>query len=396
MRHLLVLIYILSFFSFVYGKGGAEYMKKGEILQKEYHSVVNYTNEDGHLIVEVNINDKVYRFMFDTGAPCAISENLFHQLNPKVVGTFPVRDQSGLKDSLLFVNLENLRVGNIDFIHTVALVIKDTIFSDCFKYDGIIGSNMLRKSIVQISAEDETITFTNQKNSFHLNKKHSTKLMLDKQSNPYIWLDYGNKVRDMVLFDTGFRDGVYDISLRSLHFFESKSRMDIFDYVLSDFGGNNSYGLHGIGEDTVQYMLGIPEFKLANTSFENATICSTSGISKVGTRFLMHGLVTIDYKNKKFYFEADSSKYNLSEKVLGFNPVYKDGALRVGPIWDISLKGILEKGDEILRINQENYEKIDLCELLNKPNHGDKLHVVLRDVNGNIKEVDLEKKNFTR
>ena len=80
--------------------------------------------------------------------------------------------------------------------------------------------------------------------------------------------------------------------------------------------------------------------------------------------------MTIDYGQKKFYFEAHQARQEVAEKVssIGFIPRYLSGAYRVtaiSPSSEAAEMG-LKIGDEVLQINELDLrilDRVDHCDL---------------------------------
>ena len=133
---------------------------KGGTAQKKYFTTIPYKEVKSKVIIQCLINGKPYNFIVDTGAATTITPALYKELNPEVIARVPVSDQSGIIDSLQIVSLKNVQIGDVTFNDIPAMVVKETRIFDCFKVDGLIGSNMLRSTIVQFASQTHTLTIT--------------------------------------------------------------------------------------------------------------------------------------------------------------------------------------------------------------------------------------------
>ncbi|MCD6543998.1 MAG: hypothetical protein J7K34_05770, partial [Flavobacteriaceae bacterium] len=143
----------------------------------------------------------------------------------------------------------------------------------------------------------------------------------------------------------------------------------------------------------------IPKIKIANTSFTNFVSTTTHDkYSKIGTDILEYGNITIDYINKRFYFEPiQKEEINLREKLLGFKPAYIDDEIVIGFVWDKDLKELISFGDEIIEVNNINIKEADLCDLVIKKNifqNSEKFNILVRKKNGEIIELNIENEYF--
>src|SRR5690606_6751659 len=106
---------------------------------------------------------------------------------------------------------------NIAFLNTLGLVLPESAMQiyGCHQIDGIIGSNMLRKSIIQFDSENKQIILTNNPENLELKNINYQKMTLTKnQSSPFIQviLKKGDKDASInTLFDTG-NNGFFDIT----------------------------------------------------------------------------------------------------------------------------------------------------------------------------------------
>lgn len=369
-------------------------LNQGGTTQKDYFAEIPYENYNNKLIIPVVIENKTYRFLLDTGAPCVITTELCKVLQPKFLANINTTDANGKSDSLKMVSIKELKLGNITFQDTPAMVFDNKLIFDCFKIDGFIGSNILRNSILQFSSVKQSIIITDSPSRLNLKKKQASKLSLvDIQSNPYIEVNLKNKNKgsDMTLFDSGMNN-LYDMSLRA---YEILKENDLFTDVEEGYG-NATIGIFGNSGGTRNYRYTVPKIAISGTTFENATIETTNDEnSRIGAELINHGLVTVDYKNKYFYFEPYKESYNLQEKQFGFKPTVINDKLVVGIIWDDAIKGIVGIGDEIVQIDDINYENVTVCEIITQPSplkSRQSAKVTFRNSAGDLTTLQLTKK----
>ncbi|WP_316747344.1 retropepsin-like aspartic protease [Pedobacter gandavensis] len=190
-RLLLIISLILP--SFTVFSQGINY-NTGETSTKNYYQEIPYESINGKMIVEVKVAGKNCRFLFDTGAPTSISKELALTSGSKNLQMGLISDANGLKDSVLVVLTKSIQIGDLDFNNITAIALIPE-FMKCWNLSGIIGSNLLRNSIVRIDAAKKIITLTDQADRLNLSKKHSTPLALNNnQSDPGIIVDLGRRV----------------------------------------------------------------------------------------------------------------------------------------------------------------------------------------------------------
>lgn len=373
-------------------------MNVGGTSQKDYYTVIPYEPVVGLPVVMIEMKGKQYRFLFDTGAATSIRNDLAEELGLDVVSKIPVKDAEGRADSLFVYTMPDILLGEVVFNGIPAYAVnKDVEFVKCLGLDGIIGSNLLRESIVKFSSKDSTITITDMYQRFDLQSKaqYASELFLDPfQSCPHIWtvIDDNDTAGTQVLFDTGM-SGVFDIAIRHLQLFNEHK---IFSDSIHVAEGSQSHSFHGKTQDTVQCRVRVPKFWVNKALFKNVALNSTvNDNSRIGVRFLKYGDVTIDYKNKAFFYEPFSEEaVDLDEKRMPISLTIANGKFVIGIIWDKSLQDKISVGDQVMAINGVDFDSMGGCELftydgmeaLRKASNIFKI----RDKDGNIKEVLIE------
>lgn len=343
---------------FTFNNGGTD--------QVHYYSTLQYENINDKIIVKIKIKDSTYRFILDTGAPTTITTKLFDELKPNIITKISVSDINAVKDSMVVVSLNEILVGDIAFKNIPTLVAKPNVVFECFEVDGLIGSNLLRNSILQIDESNKKVIITDDVNRLNLNSKQSSKLFLNGQSSPHVWVKLKNKkqAKELLLFDSGMQ-GLYDLSLSHLGTFQ---KYNIFVALGKGFG-SNSLGLHGMAKDTTIYRLRLPIMEINGNKLLNITTKTTlDNNSSIGASLLQYGIVTVDYKNKKFYFKPYSATdIDASEKHFPVSFVPKNNKLSVGTVWDNELNTKkISVGDQVVAIDGINYENVNFCDLLLK------------------------------
>ena len=106
--------------------------------------------------------------------------------------------------------------------------------------------------------------------------------------------------------------------------------------------------------------------------------------SRIGSKLLHYGTVTVDYKNKKFYFKPNSNNdIDAHEKQFPINIIPKNDKLYISTVWDDKLKSQINAGDQILEIDSKSFEKIDICDLILKSTLKGKDKILLKTKNSN-------------
>lgn len=393
----IVFVILLLHTTSSYGQNAVS-ANQGYVEQQKYLTTIPYKQIKGKIIIEVVIDNKIRKFILDTGASTVISENLYKEINPKLLGRVEVIDQSGLKDTLNVVSLSETKINELAFKDIPALVSKEAkMLFECFDVDGLIGSNLLRNSVVQFDSKNKTITLSDNSKSLNLKKKDANEMELSpNQSNPFIWikLKKGKSfANEKILFDTG-DDGLYLMSINAYkHIIGEK--LDVIETIAENEGAFSA-GLHGTAEKMTNYVVNVPTLEVNGLKLNNITAKTTYSYSRFGSEILKYGKVTLDYKNKKFYIEpyGDSSATNLDRGVWAIDPIIENDKAVVGIIWDKTLENTVNVGDEILKFDNIDYQNMDFCEIVKSNNKVDKKTalLVLKDIKtGQIKNVEIKK-----
>lgn len=380
------------------GYGQKVKFNRGRSVEKNFYAVIPYEELKSKLIIPVEIEGKTYRFLFDTGAPNLIGHALNDQIKTNEINSIQVKDANDSKRPLQVVEIPMLAIGGVFFKNSPAIVndSSSNFLFDCLEIDGIIGSNLVRNSIVQIDTRKREIKITNNEDKLALKGMKSIDMALSKgQSSPYLWISLKGegKAKEQVLFDTGAQ-GFYDLSFQS---FQTLNGLKVFDQV-ETANGYKGLGLFGVAEPTLHYRVLVPEISLLGATFENIVSISTTAVkSRIGADILKYGKVTLDYKHQKFYFEPFENRVDLSEELWGLSPTMKESSLVVGLVWEDELAKRVQYGDKILQINEIKVGDMELCDLLlkelpfkNKTN----VKITLQDSIGQQQSFDLKKRSI--
>ena len=367
---------------------------KGKVAKKNYYTEVAYTVLKNKIIIPVKIQGQTYQFLFDTGAPNLISHSLKDLIQTKALPSIQVKDANDKRRPLDVVIIPLLDIGGVSFKNSPAIVndAESNFLFDCLKIDGIIGSNLVRNSIVQIDSNKKQIILTDQAKNLRLQGLDYLDMALhSNQSSPYIWIRLSGegKASEQVLLDTG-AEGFYDLSFNS---FKKLNELQVFSHIDSA-QGFKGVGLFGVSEPTTHYRVQLTSIDFLDTEFANVTSISTTAVkSRIGADLLRYGKATLNFKQKRFYFEAFDRKVDLQKEVWSFSPTVKNGHIVVGIVWDEDLSTRLKFGDRIVKINELDTGAMDICDLLVKTSplqDHDELHIIIKDDSEEAREIELE------
>ncbi len=342
---------LIAFSSLAFSQSKID-MNQGEIMQKNYCDTIPFEYVNNKILVNVSINNETKKFIFDTGACQIISDEVQQKMKNPELAISPIYDSNNKKSNQLIVNIKEFKLGHLTFQNIPSAVIdyKNLGVLNCFKIDGLIGSNVLRNSIVKIDTKQKIIIITDRIENLKLKNYYSDEIKLDKQSSPFIKINLDNQVSFDALFDSGSDD------------FLSISRTDSEKIVKKNGAiklnvgfGSNSIGINGFDDEKKLTRISVKNLTFGKSTISNFTaISSKTSENVIGMKMSDYGHFTIDYVNKKYYFEGfeEYQNFNLS-KTIGFTLMPAENQYNIGIVWSNTQaeKMGLKTGLKILKIN---------------------------------------------
>ncbi len=185
-------------------------IESGSIRKNDFYKEVDFNFTKGLLIVDIEINGKIYPFIFDTGASVSvIEEDLAKELNCKKILTKNIGDSAGKKKKYDFVTIPTFEIESLQFQDFSAAVSDFSDIANFFACDtkvyGILGNNIFRKAYWRIDYQKEKIWFGNNIADFSgIEKDTKIKLSLGRIGNAYIETTL-DSITAKFTFDTGKR-----------------------------------------------------------------------------------------------------------------------------------------------------------------------------------------------
>ncbi|WP_065219211.1 MULTISPECIES: aspartyl protease family protein [Butyricimonas] len=332
-----------------------------ETWAQQGKAVIPYRLVGGKMIIEMFVNGTSRNFIFDTGGQTSLSPELCKEMGLTPFQSIQVKDANSKDVTYPLVLLESLATPDkgINFAKVPVLEIGHFSF-DCFGVVGLIGSDLFASMIVEIDGKNKLITVTTAEKQAKASLRRSQPFV-DSGRMPLIGLKIGTGNMIKVLFDTG-SSGFLGLKIDD---YEKLLSAGILKNVVDGYGeGGLSVG--GMAAQSEVHRVGLPDVSFGKTRFTGiATVTSKAPYTLLGTKLLEYGKVTIDYSRKLFYFEANEEINSLSREYPDFDIRVKDGDLVVSVVWE-KMKGILDVGDKVLKINGKRARKYDFCESITK------------------------------
>lgn len=328
-----------------------------QVGAQKYKTVLPYRMVGGKMIVDLVMNGTSRSFIFDTGGRTALTGEICEELGLTVVDSLVVTDVNSKKAAYPLVSIESLMTPDqkINFKHVSAMKLAKPSPFECFHTDGLIGSDLLVRTIVEIDGKNETITITSAENPSTVSLRKM--LPFTKSGMPIILLQAGAGNNITALFDTGC-PSFFSLKVSD---YETLKTTGAFQ-VLSEGYGEGSIGVAGMAEADISHRVCLPVLSVGGTKFQNVTSeTSTPPFTLLGVKLLDYGKVTLDYPRARFYFEANEAVNDLSSKHYNVALRVKDGELIISTVWS-AMKGVVEVGDKVTRINGKPVRMYDFCE----------------------------------
>lgn len=352
--------------------------KAGAVSSNQFYAELQYEKSLDLIFVPVEIRGKTYRFLFDTGAPNVISNELRDVLAVQSKGRGKVGDSQGNSDKLGVVKLDTIGIGGIEFYNTSAIVadLNYAVELKCLKIDGIVGANLMKLAYWKIDARNQLLTLSSNLDTLKsgLSNPHTLPFTPKKTYTPLVDLWLNDSLIKNFTYDTG--SGGY-ISL-------GRNSETLKGAQIAEFVGYGSTGLYGSNLDSIRY--GKIEVRLDSLSQTGIAEYSQGNYKKLlGMEYLSQFVQVLDWElNQITLFEDEliPQKYNRYPVV----PRWVDGILIVGGInTDTIYHGLdLVIGDTIRTLGDRDFYNVDVsayCDVILLPDSlkGDTLKVELVD-----------------
>jgi hypothetical protein len=343
-------------------------INKGSVVQTKFSTEIPFeTSVSGHIIIKVKIKGAYRKFIFDTGAPNAISKDLAEEINAISLVETKAVDSQKKKQGLKLVALDSVFINEACFINTAALVVDFNQSNEikCFGADGLIGNNLMKNAVWQIDFEKKVIKLTNEVTSGDLQNAVSVPFTTDATCAPKMNLSIGGIADKGVIIDFG-SNGYYHTTASVFKKLKKQNSISKYAYAF----GSIASGMFGAQTDTTFYAI-VPEWKMSPMNFKNNLLSfSEQGQKTIGCEFFKNYVTTIDFKKHTIYLNKLKEPQESSIKSFGFSPVLENQKLIAGKVINSSqaFKQGLLPGSQIISIDATSYENTTsdmYCHFLN-------------------------------
>lgn len=348
-------------------------LNQGRVLPARFCDTIPFEFIQGKMVVRVEIGNRLRKFIVDTGAPCAVFDRLQQELAAPVIYRDTISDAIGGIVEMARIEIEFFQLGQVEFSNIPALVMQEQVGQvlNCWGVEGIIGSNALRNCILQINVRDQYLILTNHCDTLDLANSATVPVHLDQhQSHPFVELTLSSDQVILANFDTGDPEP-FTISRE-----DTAIPLERQTARLVDIG----YGqmLMSLTESQPEQWFRLFNFDtiaIGTARFLNFTSAPSGeqDYSYIGIGLGAYGILTLDYLNQQFHFQAYDKTRSIKAETYQTEPGFtihpaKDHYV-IGMVWNNSTAARLglKSGFKLQRIGGVDYSKrtpILDCELI--------------------------------
>lgn len=368
----IVFIIFLLFSSCIRLNSGASYnwyyfrklFYSAELSQKEFVEELPFEYHSGLIFLPVKVNgsDKVYHFIFDTGAEVNIvSEKIVEELGLKpLYSEFAITDANNQRQQASYYLLDKLSIGGVELNKTGALSTHWSEVLDCIGIDGIIGANAMEYFVWSFDFKNKTVMITDNRRNIpkeRLDKK--IKMYQSPKGDMFAELEINGEHDINAQFDTGC---VCFIILKDETNRRIKDKRLIKRRIQQVTGATSTFA------DTVS-LVAVNNITLDNYDLNNGKELDVRPhISRnyLGNQFLFEHYLTLDTENSLMFLAenpydwAEKGELRLTNIDFGWsdNKVYVAMFTFGGEVEEMGL----QYNDRVIKINDTDFTYIDdLC-----------------------------------
>jgi predicted aspartyl protease len=373
----------------------------GYVNNKNFNTTLEVQWSGGLPLIDVVINDKPYTFLFDTGAPTIIPDELIKQLDITPIKTETFFAASGRKHTKQIYQFPSVKIGDIEFrdFAVIAADFSDNFPLSCIGFDGIFGYNFMRDLIVTLNLEKDAIILSDQppdstgyiETEMRFEEDYMPKIRLNFAfGEAWFGLDTGNNSE----IDIGDPAIISALENRG---YRSRKTVGIY---LAEIGGANT------NMEEISYL--VNNFSIdEKIPVDSMPIhINNGGLSLIGNKLLKRFSIIADFPKKKAYLKplVDEDIAVSFKDTFGFKPFWsEENKLFVSAIIDHTpaYHSRMEIGDSIISINNEdtsNFSVDESCNMLrmlggDEESYDDHktLEIAVKKSSGEIKSITLEK-----
>lgn len=272
--------------------------KVGDFSTKTFDQSIPFEYSNNIIFIKVQINEKDYNFMFDTGAEVgAISPDILTEIDYNGQSSVKVHDSNKAKARLHSMTIDYISIGDVDFKNMWAISQDMSALENHFACDiplhGILGSNVMRKANWKIDYQNKVIHFRNLGDDFPISQNSQTITMdCRKFGSAYIPLTIDG-TKASCTYDTGY-NGFITTKRKSKEGQNQSKRVEWESFTIGFHGATRqpqiSHAAIDVRMDNIQ--LGNQILRINNNAPE-----------LIGNKFWSHYDVIIDWQHCQLHLD---------------------------------------------------------------------------------------------
>lgn len=341
------------------------------------------------IFIPVTIEGATYRFLFDTGAPLSISEELQTTHAYKKVSEGNIIDSDNNRRAVNWVSVNAIGIGGVNFKDQTAFVgdFQSNPLLKCLEIDGIIGGNLIRHCNWTIDREGMSLHVYSADQNPSRENATAIPFTTDNQFNIYTSLPIGNATVKNVLVDYGSNGAV----AVSEQIFNTLKQQGIIENAYFEKGVNQS-GIIGNEVPLDREITQTNSIRFGNEQLQDLVI-RTGPTTSIGNGLLSRFIVHIDWQENQLYLTPRVTQ-NTARKPAGFRLGYNDTK-------GIYVQSVIEKSDawnkglrpmqKVLKIDDLSLVTFqDFCSYVNHYS-GNKIYLEWIDEEGKAQQATLSR-----
>lgn len=345
-------------------------LRKGSVEQKDYNVEIPFEYNVGLIFIDVIIEGNTYKFLLDSGSSNVISTDLAKKLNLQSKSISALEDSQSASSEYNFTTIKKIQIGGLSYLDTGAAILdlNDSDDIACLNIHGLIGANLMKKSIWKIDYQSKTIQLSDNIKSIDISSEsEKIPMFTELTGSPIIDVIVNQTEERNVVVDLGSNGG-FDLS------------MDTYNALLNsnpDISQNLSYGLSSSAlssnalsksnfYNVLSSNLSFGEVELANTRI---SFSENENVSTIGSQFLENYDVIFNWFDYEIIL-IKKKEHNLSDlTTYGFSYGYNNNYITIDKLFENSSASAagLKIDDKIIKVNDTSFDtvsKSDWCDIL--------------------------------
>ena len=334
---------------------------QNKVVAKEFSNVY---------ILPIEIQDKTFHFLFDTGASqSVINEEALQELKIRHLDSLDIPDAYGNYNKLGLIDLGIISIGNKNFndIEFLTLPEEGNSYRDAFgcqEVDGVIGFDIIKSVKWKINWSTKTFEIGDNLTEWDLDNYEKIKLDVPKNGSKAIIKIKANGKKFYARLDSG-NNSFLSLGDRTYNYLHSK----LDNLSTTSKKGRTSTGVYGQNYGVINYTF-FENIKIDKLALENR-IVANSGTKHnlLGTGFLKDYITIIDLQDEKMFVSRNAdvakSKDEIRKFPVDIQPDYKTRELMISNIWEQHSSGSnFENETKVIKINDtdvSSFTKEQLC-----------------------------------